>query len=101
MPLVFICAVLSVFLAKPGTCPPLVSDRPDHLEAHRGRFTYRHYGYSVNIPSNLVGYSDPPPLPSHGFDVWLSRHHRESKLYVLAFEKPNATSMQEIEEDWS
>jgi len=41
---------------------------------HKGRYFNHNYGYSVFLPSGLIGTSDPPPLPQHGFGITLSRN---------------------------
>lgn len=81
-------------------CPPLTVDQPKHLERHIGRFSDSYYGYSVEVPAGRVAYSDPPPLPSHGFRVWLSRRRPISSIYVLAFDKAIDSPMEDIERDF-
>jgi hypothetical protein len=49
------------------------------MVAHRKQYSNYEYAYGIEIPRELVGYSDPSPLPQHGMGIALSK---EPKSYV-------------------
>jgi hypothetical protein len=42
-------------------------------KVHRQQYSNYEYGYTVLIPSGLVGVSNPSPGPQHGFEIVLSK----------------------------
>src|SRR6266536_6211284 len=50
---------------------------------HRGQYYNRNHCFSVFIPEGVVGRSDPPPAPHHGFGAQLD-DDGQSYLYVGA-----------------
>ncbi len=61
------------------------------------------YGYGVNIPKGLTGYSDLPPSPQHGFGIVLSW---ESRAYLYfdgsynSFEAKNTKELEQLHLKW-
>lgn len=91
-------AMLTVTTILRGECPDL--SRPDitKLQKHVGHFYDSYWGFSVDIPDNLAGYSDPAPNPMHGFDIALP-DAPPAIVYVLAYDKPVDTPLKTIEAD--
>lgn len=58
----------------------------EHRE-YRGAYENKAYGYSVVIPSNLVGYDGVNPFYQHGFGMFLGE---EPQSYVFVNGEPNS-----------
>lgn len=54
---------------------------------YRGLYENKAYGYSVEIPTDLVGYDGANPLYQQGFGIILGA---EPKSYILANGEPNS-----------
>lgn len=68
-------------LAVPGIVPDGFNS--EGSIKHRGRYYNPNYCFSVVIPDGIVGKSDPPPNPRHGFGAQLDTAGN-SYLYVGA-----------------
>ncbi|MFZ0819221.1 MAG: hypothetical protein WAM91_04075 [Candidatus Acidiferrales bacterium] len=54
---------------------------------YKNLYENRAYGYSIVIPTNLVGYDDVNPLYQHGFGIALGA---EPKSYIFVDGEPNS-----------
>ena len=85
------------------------SETPDEIPsfdtsdvAHKKRYSNYEYGYNVKIPSRLVGFSSPAPLPQHGIGIILSKTPKsyiwiDGSYNALCFESPDAAIDEELE----
>jgi hypothetical protein len=71
---------LFLFFALPAignntVCGDFPTYSPDSVSAikHKGWYGNYSWGYSVVIPEGLIGVSDPPDHPQHGFCIELSK----------------------------
>lgn len=93
-----IAALLTLVAVKVGAdCPDLITRR-EGLERYTGHFYDSYWGFSLDIPESLAGYSDPPPSPMHGIEIPM--HAAPAAVaYFLAYDKPLTARMREIEKD--
>ena len=87
---VFLAAAPLIFApgSKAQECnfPPEDLTQGQHRE-YRGPYENRAYGYSVVIPTDLVGYDGVNPFYQHGFGIILGA---EPKSYIFVNGEPNS-----------
>jgi hypothetical protein len=74
-----LCLVFtSLSISAQGGCgqAPDVGLVGPNMSRFEGRYNNPNYDFGVTIPSGLTGYSDPPPMPHHGFAIVLSWNPR-------------------------
>ena len=84
---IFIFLVLSVACSVAsaqycGTLPGPAYAGPSNYR-YTSRYRNYEFGFSLNIPHDLVGYAQAPPAPDHGVGILLSQEPR-SYMYVGA-----------------
>lgn len=87
---IFLAGMFLVFApeSKAQNCsfPPKDLTQGERRE-YRGLYENKAYGYSVAIPTNLVGYDGVNPLYQQGFGILLGT---EPKSYILLNGEPNS-----------
>ncbi len=81
-----ICVLAADSRAQYCDFPPKALTQGERRE-YRGLYENKAYGYSVSIPSDLVGYDAPDPLYQRGFAIILGK---QGQSYILVNAEPNS-----------
>jgi hypothetical protein len=61
---------------------------------HKKRYSNYEYAYRVELPRELIGFTDPAPMPQHGIGVVLSK---EPKSYIWVDGSYNAAFLESLD----